>query len=117
MNKYVPYVWRKNYCNDERRTQNFLKITDEKASQCLSRCAGMGTANRQECFIRPRLALGTRQCERQYVTFPTKIRLLKEWWKSRTKRVAEQAFPTQAFTPCVDGSELARTFLNVCSIG
>jgi hypothetical protein len=39
MNKHVPYVWRKNYCNDERRSQNFLKIAHEKARQYLSRVA------------------------------------------------------------------------------
>src|SRR5262249_37243325 len=30
---------------------------------------------------------------------------------------APWAHPTSALPPCVDGSELARTFLNVCSIG
>ena len=39
MNKHVPYVWRKNYCYDERRSQKFLQIAHEKARQYLSRAA------------------------------------------------------------------------------
>jgi hypothetical protein len=30
MNKHVPYVWRKSYCNDERRSQNFLRLRMKK---------------------------------------------------------------------------------------
>jgi hypothetical protein len=39
MNEYVPYVWRKNYCNDERRSHKFLQVAHEKARQYLSRAA------------------------------------------------------------------------------
>jgi hypothetical protein len=45
MNKQVPYVWRKNYCTDERRSQNFPKIAHEKVRQYLStRCYIVSTS-------------------------------------------------------------------------
>jgi hypothetical protein len=35
----------------------------------------------------------------------------------RYRPTARRAIVMSALPPCVDGSELARTFLNVCSIG
>jgi len=82
MNKHLPYVWRKSYCNDERRSQNFLKIAHEKARQHLSRAATSSARQSNQQF-------GTRQWERQYSTFATNRPWLQKCRRWRGKNQAE----------------------------
>jgi hypothetical protein len=39
MNNHVPYIWRKNYCNNEPWPEKVLQTTHEIARQYLNRAA------------------------------------------------------------------------------
>jgi hypothetical protein len=46
MNKYVPYIWRKNYCTDGPWTKNVLQTAHEQAQQLINRAAGSSAGDR-----------------------------------------------------------------------
>ena len=47
MNNYVPYIWRKNYCNSGPWPEKVLQNAHEKARQYLSRAATSSTRYRR----------------------------------------------------------------------